>query len=63
MGRSPHPLSGRVVQQRDILSFPEIPCGVDVEVRVGRPATGPLSFSSSISIIGDAKGASFLGLW
>ena len=62
MGHRPHPLSGRVIQQREILNFPEIPCGVEVEVRAGRPARGPLSLSFPNYKMGDAKSTSLLGL-
>ena len=33
MGHRLHPFSGRVIQQREILSFPEISRGVEDEVR------------------------------
>lgn len=58
MGHRPHGVS--VTQQRDTLSFPELPAGVGVEVR---PATGPLSFSFPTYTMGDANSTYFLGLW
>ena len=33
MGHRFHPFSGRVIQQGEILSFPEIPRGMEDEVR------------------------------